>query len=171
MSQEGDASSTSSRPTRGVSPADRPDPNLAILLREPFLAFIAELLRRLHDAGYDDLRIAHLVVFQHIDPEGSRLTDLAAKAQMTKPSMSYLVEHLEETGYLERLPDPTDGRARLVRLTDRGWQEVEDALDIIAGMEAELASALRPERMASLRRLLTALGTITAPWRTGDAGP
>lgn len=116
-----------------------------------------------------DLRIAHLVVFQHIDPEGSRVTDLATRAQMTKPSMSYLIEHLEQNGYLERLPDPTDGRARLVRLTTRGWQQVEDALDIIAGMEAELASALRPERMATLRRLLTSLGTITASWRAGEA--
>lgn len=168
MSQEGGASSSSSRRSGGVGRADRPDPNVAILLREPFLAFIAELLRRLHDAGYDDLRIAHLVVFQHIDRQGSRVTDLAAKAQMAKPSMSYLVEHLEEAGYLERLPDPTDGRARLVRLTPRGWRQVEDALDIIAAMEAELASALRPERMASLRRLLTALGTITTPWRAGD---
>lgn len=169
MSQEGAASNSSSRRTGVVGPADRPDPNLAILLREPFLAFISELLRRLHDAGYDDLRIAHLVVFQHIDPEGSRVTDLAAKAQMAKPSMSYLVEHLEDAGYLERLPDPSDGRARLVRLTDRGWQEVEDALDIIAGMEAELASAMRPERIGSLRRLLSALGTITEPWRAGEA--
>ena len=143
----------------------RPDPNVAILLREPFLAFISELLRRLRVAGYDDLRTAHLVVFQHIDPDGSRVTDLAAKAQMTKPSMAYLVEYLEETGYLERLPDPTDGRARLVRLTARGWQQVEDALDIIAGMEAELAAAVGPNKMASLRRLLTSLGAITASWR------
>lgn len=88
---------------------------------------------------------------------------------MAKPSMSYLVEYLEEAGYLERLPHPTDGRARLVRLTARGWQEVEDALDIIAGMETELISAVRPERMASLRRLLTALGATTAPRRAGEA--
>lgn len=152
-----------------MSQEDRPDPNVAILLREPFLSFIAELQHRLHDAGYDDLRTSHLVVFQHIDPEGSRVTELAAKAQMAKPSMSYLVEYLEAAGYLERVPDPSDGRARLVQLTARGWHQVEDALDIIAGMEAELASAIRPERMASLRRLLTTLGTITAPWRAHEA--
>ena len=154
------------RPFPRSSPGPRPDPNLAILLREPFLAFISELLRRLHGAGYDDLRIAHLVVFQHIDPEGSRITELAAKAQMAKPSMAYLVEHLEEAGYLERGPDPTDGRARLVRLTARGWQEVEDALDIIAEMEAELASALGRRRMVTLRRLLGELATLVAPWRS-----
>jgi DNA-binding MarR family transcriptional regulator len=166
MSQE--VRTTTSPSGRGSEASrHRPDPNLAILLREPFLAFIAELLRRLHDAGYDDLRIAHLVVFQHIDPDGSRITDLAAKAQMAKPSMAYLVEHLEAVGYLERHRDPTDARARLVRLTGRGWQQVEDALNIIACMEAELASGLGPGRMATLRRLLTALGTIEMPWRPG----
>lgn len=168
VSQEVAGPRRSARPAGGARQADRPDPNVAILLREPFLDFIAEVLRRLHDAGYEDLRIAHLVVFQHIDPEGSRITELAAKAQMAKPSMAYLVDHLEEAGYLERGPDPRDRRARLIRLTPRGWQEVEDALDIIADMEAELASALRPGQMATLRRLLTRLGRITAPWR--DSG-
>ncbi len=148
---------------------ERPDPNLAILLRGPFFAFIAEVLRRLHEAGYDDLRVAHLVVFQHIAPEGSRITELAAKAQMAKPSMGYLVQHLEDAGYLERGPDPRDGRARLIQLTPRGWQECEDALDIIAGMEAELASALEQGQMATLRRLLETLGTLTAPWRTSES--
>jgi DNA-binding MarR family transcriptional regulator len=163
------AATSSWRPARGARRADRPDPNVAILLREPFLAFIAELLGRLHDAGYNDLRVAHLVVFQQIAPEGSRITELAAKAQMTKPSMAYLVEYLEEAGYLERGRDPSDGRARLVRLTARGWQQVEDALDIIAEMEAELASALSPGEMVALRRVLIALGTITAPWRAGHS--
>ncbi|MCA1823486.1 MAG: MarR family winged helix-turn-helix transcriptional regulator [Mycobacteriales bacterium] len=148
-----------------MDPADRPDPNVAILLREPFLAVIAEVLRRLHAAGYDDLRVAHLVVFQHVDPAGSRVTDLAAKAQMAKPSMAYLVEHLEQAGYVERVPDPSDGRARLVRFTARGWQQVEDALDIIAGIEAELGVAVGPRRMAALRRTLGDLGAVTAQWR------
>lgn len=144
--------------------SDRPNPNLGVLLRAPFLDFSAEVLARLHLAGYTDLRAAHLVVFQHIDPEGSRLTDLAARAQMTKPSMGYLVEHLERCGYLERTPDPADGRARLVTLTDRGWREIDDALDIIAGMEHELAAALGPRKLPTLRRLLAELHHATGRW-------
>lgn len=154
---------------KSVSPSSqRPDPNLAILLREPFLAFIAELFRRLQQAGYGDLRISHLVVFQHVDPAGSRLTELAAKAQMTKPSMAYLVEYLEGAGYLERRPDPSDGRARLVHLTARGWKQIEDALDIIAAMEAELGTAMPPGHLSTLRELLLSLGAAAAPWRYGD---
>ncbi len=167
MRQEGRAKQRPTRKDR-TPRQGRPDPNVAILLREPFLAFIAELFRRLQEAGYGDLRISHLVVFQHIDPPGSRVTELAAKAQMTKPSMAYLVEYLEAAGYVERLPDPSDGRARLVHLTERGWKQIEDALDIIANMEAELAAAMRPGQLATLRRLLTSLGAIAAPWRYGD---
>lgn len=144
------------------------DPNLGILLRDPYLAFSAELLVRLHNAGYTDLRPAHLVVFQHIDPSGSRITDLAAKAHMTKPSMAYLVEHLENAGYLQRSGDPTDGRARIVALTERGWQQINDALDIIATMEQELADALEPSRLMTLRCLLTQLGEqIAGAWVDG----
>lgn len=138
------------------------DPNIGILLREPFLAFSEHLLERLNRAGYEDLRPAHLVVFQHIDPAGSRVTDLAAKAQMTKPSMAYLVEELERRGYVERHGDPNDGRAKLIRLTERGWSQIRDALDIIAAMENRLASQLGDRRWRSLRTLLHDLASATA---------
>ncbi len=146
---------------------DRPDSKLRILLREPFFAFSTEVLARLHLAGYTDLRAAHLVVFQHIDPNGSCITDLAVKAQMSKPAMAYLVSHLEQNGYLEREPDPTDGRARLVRLTDRGWREIDDALGIIATMEGELADSLGTSKLATLRRLLGELHDETGRWAHG----
>ena len=143
---------------------ERFDPNVGILLREPFLAFSAELLSRLNAAGYDDLRPAHLVVFQHIDPAGSRVTELAARAQLAKPSMSYLVEELERRGYLERRLDPTDGRARLVHLTERGWAEIADALEIIAAMETELATVVGDRRWHTLRKLLVDVHVATKGW-------
>lgn len=141
------------------------DPNVGILFREPYLAISAELLRRLTAAGYDDLRPAHLVVFQHIDPDGSRVTAMAARAQMTKPSMSYLVDELERRGYVERVDDPVDGRARLVRLTERGWMQVRDALMIIATMEEHLAARLGARRWATLRTLLGDVHAATREWR------
>lgn len=160
----------SSVPTERAPRTDRPDPNIAILLREPFFAFIEDLLRRLHAAGYADLRVAHLPVFQHLDPAGSRITDLAAKAQLAKPSMGYLVQYLEEKGYVQRVADPTDGRAQLVQPTARGLRQFEDALDIIAEMEAELAAELGPRQMATLRKTLTSLGAITSAWRDRASG-
>lgn len=143
----------------------RPDPNLGILLRDPYLAFSAQVLHRLHRAGYEDLRAAHLVIFQHIDGDGSRITDLAARAQMTKPSIGYLVDHLERCGYVRREADPDDGRARIVRLTDRGWRQIDDALAILADLEDELAVALGSRRVATLRGLLSDVRATTEQWR------
>ncbi|HWO93948.1 MAG TPA: MarR family transcriptional regulator, partial [Dehalococcoidia bacterium] len=94
---------------------------LGALLRLPFQAIVAAIHRSLTDAGYVDLGPSHFIVFQHLPAEGARLTDLARAAQITKQSMGYLVDHLEERGYVKRVPDPEDGRARLVQLTDKGY--------------------------------------------------
>jgi DNA-binding MarR family transcriptional regulator len=135
-------------------------PNLGILLRAPFQEVVRRVSAELAEAGFDDLRPAHTAVFQHIAPEGSRLTDLAERAQITKQSMGYLVDYLEQRGYLERRPDPSDRRAALVCLTDRGWAEVRAAMAIIRNVEREWTRALGKQRMRQLRELLTELGQI-----------
>src|SRR5438105_11202542 len=117
-------------------------PNLGILLRIPFQEVVQRVGAGLAEAGFDDLRTAHTAVFQHIEAGGSRLTDLAERAQITKQSMGYLVDYLEQRGYLERLPDSTDRRATLIRLTERGWNQVRTALAIIAAVEDEWADRL-----------------------------
>jgi len=115
----------------------------------------------LAEAGFDDLRPAHTAVFQHIEAGGSRLTDLAERAQITKQSMGYLVDYLEQRGYLERRPDPSDRRAALICLTDRGWAQIHAALATIATLEQEWTHALGKQRMQQLRQLLTELGQAT----------
>ncbi len=148
-------------PLPGSSGHERP--NVGILLRGPFQEVVARVAAGLADAGFDDLRPAHTVVFQHIRAEGSRLTELAERAQITKQSMGYLVDYLEQQGYLERRPDPTDRRAALVCLTERGWEEVRTALAIIAAIEDEWTLALGERRMQQLRKLLVELGRVAAP--------
>jgi DNA-binding MarR family transcriptional regulator len=145
-------------PLPGSSSDERP--NLGILLRVPFQEVVRRVSVGLSEAGFDDLRPAHTAVFQHIDADGSRLTDLAERAQITKQSMGYLVDHLEQRGYLERRPDPSDRRAALVCLTDRGWAQVNAALATIAAVEDEWTRSLGKQRMRQLRDLLTALGQI-----------
>lgn len=127
-----------------------------LLHRDEFSAGLAE-------AGFDDLRPAHTAVFQHIDTNGTRLTDLAERAQITKQSMSYLVDYLEQRGYLERRPDPSDRRASLIRLTDRGWDQVQAALAIIADLEKEWTRTLGKQQMQELRASLTELAQTTSP--------
>ena len=137
-----------------------PDPNIGILVREPYLLITAELYRRLAVAGFGDLRPAHLVIFQHVAPEGTRITTLAERAQLTTPSIKYLVDALEERGYVERTPDPSDRRAQLVRFTERGWRQVHTALEILGDVESEWAELLGRRKFAQLRRDLLELNRL-----------
>lgn len=131
--------------------------NLAQLLRVPFQALVAELHRRLAEAGYPDIRPAHSVVFAHLGTEGIRLGELAERAQLTKQLVTYLVDALESSGYVERAPDPRDGRARLVRLTERGRIAAEVGGEIIHQIEREWYQALGASELRDLRALLERL--------------
>jgi DNA-binding MarR family transcriptional regulator len=140
---------------RGESRDERP--NVGILVRGPFQEIVRRIAEGLAEAGFDDIRPAHTAVFQHIKAEGSRLSELAERAQITKQSMGYLVDYLEEHGYVERRADPSDRRATLIFLTDHGWAQVREALRIIAEIEQEWSRRLGRQRMEQLRELLTEL--------------
>jgi len=153
-------STRSSKPLPGSSRSDRP--NIGILLRRLSQDVVQRVSDGLAEAGFDDVRPAHTAVFQHIEGDRSRLTDLAERAQITKQSMGYLVDYLEERGYLERRPDPTDRRVALICLTERGWEEVQAALKIIDGIEQDWDRRLGRRNMQLLRELLTELGRPAA---------
>ena len=94
--------------------ARRAPENLAILLREPFVVLSDRLIERLAARGHPEVRYAHGAVFQYLDDAGTRVSVLAARARIAKQSMAELVAHLERHGYVERVADPADGRAKLV---------------------------------------------------------
>jgi DNA-binding MarR family transcriptional regulator len=144
----------------GSSPEPGRPPNIAELLHGPFQILVDELHQGLAEAGYPDIRPAHGNVFGYIREEGSRLTELAERAQLTKQTMGYLVDYLEERGYLEREPDPDDKRAKIVRLTDEGRKLVGVAREIMGGIEARWAELLSKDRMGQLRALLKELNAL-----------
>ena len=127
---------------------------LGAMLRIPFQAIVARIDEGLRARGFTDLRPAHFVIFQHIRPEGSRITELAEQAQITKQSTGSLVDHMVACGYVERLPDPNDGRAKIVRLTERGWNLDNAAREILSQIEQEWAEQLGDERMTQLKQTL-----------------
>ncbi|MEA2448302.1 MAG: hypothetical protein QOG63_234 [Thermoleophilaceae bacterium] len=94
-----------------------PLPGLFSISRE---AVETELFSRFAAAGYPDLRPTHGCVFGTIGPEGDRLTSLAERAGMTKQAVGEVVSELESLGYAERVQDPSDGRAKIIKLTARG---------------------------------------------------
>jgi DNA-binding MarR family transcriptional regulator len=94
---------------------------------------------------------------QFLDDGGTRVSVLAERAQMTKQSMAELVAHLERLGYIERVPDPSDRRAKLVRATPRGKQLYTIAREVVAEIEAEWTKRLGKPKMRQLRELLEEL--------------
>jgi DNA-binding MarR family transcriptional regulator len=123
--------------------------------------FNRQLGTRLHDLGDQDVRPRHFTVFSHVDLDGTRPTDLARRAGMTRQSMGELVAELVGGGYLEQQPDPTDRRSKIVLLTPKGLRHVRDARGIIQEMDDAWEHRLGSERMRELRWMLEEL-TATA---------
>ena len=123
------------------------------------------IFRALHDAGFDDVTIAQSRLMMGLDTEGTRLSVLAERAQIAKQTATALVDKLERAGYVERVPDPSDGRARLVRMTPRGEAALPTARAEEDRIEAEWRNHLGAERMDQLRQALTSLRDITDPYR------
>jgi DNA-binding MarR family transcriptional regulator len=126
-------------------------------------ALIDDLHERLHAAGFTDIRPAHGCVFRFIPPEGMRLSDLAAAARMTKQSVGEHVFELEQLDYIERVPDPADGRAKLIRPTKKGLASMQVARQAFAEIEAGWAQAVGERRVAELRSALEAVRALYAP--------
>ena len=110
--------------------------------------------------GFDDVRPAHGFAFARLSESPATTAQLAAHLGITKQAASQVVQHLEALGYLKRVPDPADGRARLLVLTARGHACTvaarQAATETVASWERELG----PGRHEQLR---SALGAITAP--------
>ncbi|WP_392542599.1 MarR family winged helix-turn-helix transcriptional regulator [Oryzobacter telluris] len=124
----------------------------------------ARIFDALQASGFDDVTLAQSRLMMGLDPEGTRLSVLAARAQIAKQTATALVDRLERAGYVERVPDPADGRARLVRMTPRALAAIPHARAEEDRIEAEWAAHLGPERMARLREGLEALREITDPY-------
>ena len=134
--------------------------NLGVLLREPYRIASARLHDRFAERGHPEVRAPHGNVLQFLDAEGTRVTVLAERAQVTKQSMAELVAHLERHGYVERVPDPADRRAKLVRATARGEEVYAIAREFVADTEAEWTAELGEKKIRTLRKLLKELNDI-----------
>lgn len=171
---------------RGRHPAPPPVPGegLLRLIDRCTVAFQQRVLARLIAAGFDDVTMPHFTVALHLRTRGGRATttELAQDAGMTKQSMGYLVDHMEERGYVGRTPHPTDRRAHYIALTERGLAAlavgrlvveqtldaltekygddcidlVEDVLSAIADGDVEIAPEFVPEEREAMERRLRA---------------
>ena len=142
------------RPVTGGVP--RPT-NLAVLLRDAYLALNDLAITRLAEKGHEAVRPAHSAVFQYLDDDGTTVSTLAARAQMTKQAMAELVAYLERHGYVVRVADPGDRRAKLVQPTAAGREVVAIAQDLVPEMARHVDAPLGPARVRALRHDLQVL--------------
>ncbi|MFZ3302088.1 MAG: MarR family transcriptional regulator [Mycobacterium sp.] len=138
--------------------------DLGVALFIPYRYMEDRIFRAIRDAGFDDWTLAQVRVFQRLAPDGSRLTNLADQAQMSKQSAGVLVDQLERLGYVRRVPDPTDGRARLIVIEERGRRAAEVAKATSTEILAEWTAFLGTRNFTLLHQILDQLREITDPY-------
>ena len=135
--------------TEPLIPPRRP---IAALLNEVKVAAVSKLFAHLREEGFEHVREGHGCVFGFIDIErGSRLTELAERAGLTKQAVGEAATELEKLGYAERVPDPTDRRAKIIKLTPSGVEACLTGRRIFAEIEREWAEEFGEELIAGLR--------------------
>lgn len=122
-----------------------------------------ELVRRLHDLGHESVQQSHIGVLANIDTEGTRIAGLADRLGVTRQAVSQMVNELEKRGWVERSPDPDDGRAVLVRHTERGRTMLLDALEQMDDIERGYAAIIGEKRMRSLKQALRDIAEAADP--------
>jgi DNA-binding MarR family transcriptional regulator len=136
---------------------------LAALLDLAVDAIYTDFHGLLEDTPYTDVRPTHGCVFRFLRDDGMRLTELASLAGLTKQSVGEIVDDLAKLGYLERYPDPTDKRAKLLRLTAKGKKAQSIGFGLFDQLEDEWAEAFGADRIAALRSLLEDIALAKSP--------
>ena len=112
------------------------------------------LARAASEQPHPPVGAAHTALFPHLDFEGIRLTDLAARVGVTKQAVGQLVDDLAALGMVERVADPTDKRAKRVRFSRRGHAALLHGIGVLRALEDELAAAVGRRRMRDLHETL-----------------
>jgi DNA-binding MarR family transcriptional regulator len=139
--------------------------NLGVLCFIGARAVEARVLAALTAAGFDDLTAAQGRIAARIGPDGTRIGDLAEQALVTKQTATATVDRLERAGYVRRVPDPTDARARLVVMAERGQEAIRVARVAEAEVEAEWVAHLGVRAAGQLRAALESVREIADPYR------
>lgn len=144
------------------------DPDIGILLGLAFQQFVAELNDHLAQHGFDDLARSDGYVFRALDADALTTSALADRLGVSKQGAGQIVEDMTRRGYVQRRPDPSDGRARLLELTSRGRRGLETARDFHRRYETRLARRHGRGHVDDLRAMLTA---IAPAYGTGALDP
>jgi DNA-binding MarR family transcriptional regulator len=135
---------------------DDPDQDLGVLLGLAYQTLVRELNEHMAAAGFD-IKTQYGYVFRALLKEDLTSTKFGARLGMTTQGAAKLIDEMERLGYVEKHPDPTDARVRVLRLADRGRRAVAEARKFHQAFEDRLAERYGTEDAAALRRVLVAL--------------
>jgi DNA-binding MarR family transcriptional regulator len=141
------------------------EPEVGALLRTAWQRLIGELFDGLAAAGYDDLRVVHRPLLRHPPLDGLRPSELADQLHLSKQSINDLLRDMERMGYVHLEVDAHDGRARIIRFTDRGWRLFETGSALSKSVGDRWAQAIGRDAfdaMVTALRQIVALGEQSA---------
>ncbi|HEV2468270.1 MAG TPA: MarR family winged helix-turn-helix transcriptional regulator [Candidatus Sulfotelmatobacter sp.] len=127
---------------------------IGALLRVPAATIQRRIIRELNAAGFEELRVPHMAVLQFPGPDGVRPGQLSDRTGMSKQAINQLLRSLEGLGYIVRSDAADEGRARIIRLTKRGWAAYSKIHEILRDIEREWSCELGPKAFAQLKKLL-----------------
>ncbi|WP_424139849.1 MarR family winged helix-turn-helix transcriptional regulator [Roseomonas chloroacetimidivorans] len=128
--------------------------NIGRLLNQAVHRFESRILVLLEEQGFTGVRLAHINVTRNLDVEGTRATELASRASMTKQAMGELIEQCVGLGLVRREPDPADGRAKIIRFTASGLHFLDQFRLALLTAKEEMDESLGPERVQVLLDVL-----------------
>ena len=129
-----------------------PDIPTARLLLDAFRAFENDLAEILTHKGFNDVTPGNFNVMRHLNPEGMHMSELAKDAQISKQALGKMIKDVEQKGYVEIVPDPSDARAKYVRFTTRGKKLIDLAIKVVADIEMQYQSMLGKHNYNKLRQ-------------------
>ena len=128
--------------------------NIGRLLNNAIKRFESRILLEMEKAGYGGFSLSHITITRNLDTEGTRATELARRAGITKQSMGELIAQLEQSGIIERRPDPNDRRAKIIFFTPAGMKWLDAFGTALNRAEQEMCAELGEEMFEALRNAL-----------------
>jgi DNA-binding MarR family transcriptional regulator len=126
-------------------------------MRQGHEAAMRRLYTHLADAGFDGVRVSHSPILGYPGPHKARPSEIAARSGRSRQHINFLLNELEDAGYLTRVPDPDDNRGKIVWLTQRGMNLLAAVRSEIDAIEADWERTLGRRRFTALKQSLADL--------------
>ena len=137
--------------------------HLGWLLGRADLLFAEGVTRAMHARGFAGIRLVHIALIRNVDEGGTRISEIAKRAGMTKQATGQLLAEFVELGYVKLVPDPNDGRAKIARYTAKGKRLLLAIVSSIEDTESTVAAAIGPDDLASLKTIIARLLSPPSP--------